>query len=479
MNKSFFKEFEKSSAATWTAQVIKDLKGKDFDQNLISKTFDGIPIRPFYTEEDIPQFESLKSFQNKYNPSTEIAGFSPRIWSNIFKVPKTSDAKSANKLILEALMNGCDGLLLEMDGSLHLDTLLSNVELPYIQIYLTPLSIETSLEFLEKFKSWYETKDWPGDALRGGILWDGSAAFLQNKSDWEKTLGFTKTLISKTNEFPHFFPMCIDFSIYHEAGGSTLQELKYGFAAFIEVLDRLETPEREIEQLFRKTVLNFSVGDQYFEQISKLRAARIFHHALASLYGITLRAEEINVFCQSSSWSKSLLDINSNLLRNTVEGMAGILGGCNALYIKPHDSALQSPTSFSLRLARNISNILKEESYFDKVQDPVAGSFFIESLTMKLLERLKPELMAIEEEGGWWELFRNGKIQDEIKNSRKVKQEMVLKGELTKVGVNKYRYLKEDFSKIPKRKEEEEPWQIMASRETELLEEKYWKKYEA
>lgn len=476
MKKNLFEEFEPSSQQDWIEQAIKDLRGKDFQQTLISKTFDGIEIKPFYGISDVPVFEPIKSFQNKINSKPEIPGINPRIWSNVFKLPFGGDDKSGNKLILDALMNGCDALLLEVDENTDFEKLLQHVEIPFIQVFLKPTLSADLIAIWKNFELWFNEGGWEKAKLSGGMTWDVMASLFAKNEAIEKRLEMTKELIEHSAKFPDFFPLAIDFTVYHEAGGTTLQELTFGFGAYIELVDQLAKKGLKSSELIQNTFILLSAGAEYFEQISKIRAARIFFTRLTALYGVQLKPEDIRIFCQSSSWTKSKMDVYSNLLRNTTEAMAAILGGCNCLNIKPHDEVMNRPNAFSLRMARNVSNILKEESYFDKVVDPVAGSYFIESLTMEILNHLKTELELLENSGGWLRSYQNRAIQNTVKDSRIRKQEMLFNSEIVKIGVNKYLIPDEDVRLSDEERTKELDWQLLASRESILLEKERLKK---
>jgi methylmalonyl-CoA mutase len=149
--------------------------------------------------------------------------------------------------------------------------------------------------------------------------------------------------------------------------------------------------------------------------------------------------------------------------------MAGIIGGANALYVLPHDIATEIPGTLSERLARNVSNILKEESYLDKILDPVAGSYFIENLIVAIFQKVKESLSHVEELGGWWTCYESGFIQKEVKTLRKKKMEDVLEGRRSKIGVNKYTIRKEIMN--PKSNAgEEEDWALFPCRESMFAE---------
>ncbi|WP_291789317.1 methylmalonyl-CoA mutase family protein, partial [Cecembia sp.] len=438
MQNGFFQDFDPISKAQWIAQAIKDLKGRDFHQTLVTKTLDGIEISPFYTLEDGLASKIMKPYQNKINAVPEIPGSPPRLWSNVF-CPYESESKEGNKLILEALMNGSDAILLHVSENTNYEELLKDVALPYIQLFLKPVLGSTPVKVADQFISWLEKTDWGKQQVSGALMWDGMAHLLQERADLKKQVNLVAELMDKLEEYPNFLTMSLDFSVYQEAGASIIQELKYGFASYIELLDQLTERGVEAAKVFNNTLLLLSIGSRYFEEISKIRIASVFFEALAKGYNITLKAEQINVFCQTSTWTKSKLDVHTNMLRNTTEGMSAILGGCNALWVRPHDEVSGISTVFSQRMARNVSNIIKEESYFDKVLDPVAGSYFIENLSESMLVKLKTELAAFESQGGWWINYSENKLQDSVKNTRTKRQSEVLDGYVVKVGANKYR----------------------------------------
>lgn len=469
MQNGHFQEFDQISKEKWIAQVIKDLKGKDFHQTLVTKTLDGIQVLPFYTFEDGLASTLLKPYQNKINAVPVIPGLPPRLWSNVF-CPNESDSKAANKLILEALMNGSDAILLFVSEDSDYEELLKEVALPYIKVFIKPILGSDPFKAAVQFYSWLQREDCIKEQVNGAFLWDGMAQLLLERSDLKKQVDLAANLIDKFEDYHNFSVMSLDFSVYQEAGASTIQELKFGFASYIELLDQLTERGLEAAKIFNNTVLLLSVGSRYFEEISKVRIARIFFDALARAYDITRNAEQINVFCQTSSWTKSKLDVHTNMLRNTTEGMSAILGGCNALWVRPHDEVSGISTVFSQRMARNVSNIIKEESYFDKVVDPVAGSYFIESLSESMLIRLKTELAAFESQGGWWENYCRNKLQESVKKTRIKRQEEVLDGHVIKIGANTYREEKEVLSIGEMPIVQEAEWQLLSARETELLE---------
>jgi methylmalonyl-CoA mutase len=157
----------------------------------------------------------------------------------------------------------------------------------------------------------------------------------------------------------------------------------------------------------------------------------------------------VAVLSSNSIWSKSFYDPNVNMLRNTTEAMSAILGGCDAILTYPHDSSYAEPSTFSQRIALHISNLLKEESYFDKVVDPAAGSYYIENLTANLTQHALSLFQEVERSGGFISAFTAGKIQEQIGTVRIKKEKGIATRKRIYVGTNKYPDLHEKATLKP------------------------------
>jgi methylmalonyl-CoA mutase len=118
--------------------------------------------------------------------------------------------------------------------------------------------------------------------------------------------------------------------------------------------------------------------------------------------------------------------------------MAAVLGGCNSLLVNPFDSIFRQPADFSERIARNTQVILKEESYFDKVNDPAAGSYYIESLTDSLVEHAWKQFLQISDKGGFVASFKTGSVQKEIAETAEQRRQMLASRREILLGTNQY-----------------------------------------
>lgn len=466
MEINLFEGFPGNSKEDWINRIIKDLKGKDFEKTLTSVTEDGIKINPVYTKEDNAGLEALNYYRNRVNMESSIPGQSPRIWSNVSSFDGSNE-KATNQEVLDALFHGADALMLQLSGEEDFDVLLQGVKPQYIQIFLSPK--EDPIKVFRQFIEWVGRNNLEKESIHGGLIWDGFAVALTKKKNKEEIIEIAKTLLHLGEEFVWFKLFSIDSAAYHNSGASPVQELAFGLSAWIDLIDAMVGEGFYPLEIIQKSMFNLAVGSDYFLEMAKIKAARILMHKLIQLYQVDLPAENLFVFVQTSFWTKTLLDADSNMLRNTTEAMAGILGGANALYVLPHEIIAGNPGSLSRRMARNISNILKEESYLDRILDPVAGSYFIENMVISIFEKVKEALERIENKGGWWICYEENIIQYEIKEKRRKKMNDLLEGGKTKVGINKYVNAKEDLP-LNGFVFEEKEWELSPCFESMLVE---------
>ncbi len=468
MKNKLFEDFQSTSKEEWIAQAIKDLRGKSFEEILVSHSLENIDIQPFYTFEDVAHGLPLESIHHQVNPQSSIPGLSPRLWSNAVRIEPDTDLTLTNKRLLHSLQMGADAIVLKLTGEEHLEALLKDVEPAYIQIYLEPQS--NPVRVLEVFKGWLHAQNHELELVSGGMLWDGAIAFLKTGDEKAEAFSSAKALLEIAADLPNFRVITLDIAHYHHAGANAVQEIAFGLAAFIDLADQLTDQGASAEEIFKNLLVTAGSGSSYFLEISKLKVLRILIKQLSDLYDVRLSATDIVIYSQTSFWTKAVVDLDTNMLRNTTEAMSAILGGCNALEIMPHDFSDGKSNDFSLRMARNISNILKEESYLDKVMDPVAGSYFLEKLSGELFEKIKEHLQSIEEHGGWWSLAMKNEIQKAVKAQRLERQEALAEGRVVKVGVNKYPNPKIDQSTWIVDFIEDKDSELFWSRESSLFE---------
>jgi methylmalonyl-CoA mutase len=152
----------------------------------------------------------------------------------------------------------------------------------------------------------------------------------------------------------------------------------------------------------------------------------------------------LRTHCQTSGVSLQEQDPYNNVVRTAYEAMSAVLGGTQSLHTNALDEAIALPTDFAARIARNTQLILQEETGVTKVVDPLAGSYYVESLTADLIEKAWALIEEVEEMGGMTKAVASGMPKLRIEESAARRQAMIDRGEEVIVGVNKYRKEKED-----------------------------------
>jgi methylmalonyl-CoA mutase len=423
MEQDLFSEFPNSTKADWVRQATADLKGKGQAQDLGSKLWDTLPLQPLYALEDLGNIVK----QRRFHAPSEFPGMSPRLWVNLVTVlPSDTNAD-----LLLALENGADGLVLPLQGTEDLQELLEGVLPQFISIYLLPLGNPVSA--VQLFQSWLDSLAVDPALIHGGVLWSPSDLVFEQKKDLGLGVELLEELLELTEGYPNFKAFCIKTSRYTESGSNPIDALTFGLGELVELLDRVSCPPK---LLFDKLFLESSVGEHHFGEVARQLAFRQLVQEFALLYQLELEEQELILFCQTSHWSQSILDAHTNPIRQTYQALSAVLGGANMLWVKPLNE--ENATSQERRIARNVSTILKEEAYLDKVQDPAAGSYFLENLVSDLVKETQASLTLLEQEGGWWKACQTGVIQDSVKTHRAKIQGEVLDKARVKVGANAF-----------------------------------------
>ncbi|RED47541.1 methylmalonyl-CoA mutase subunit beta [Seonamhaeicola aphaedonensis] len=404
MSKRLFSEFDSVSAKQWKQKIQFDLKGADYNQALVWKTNDDISVKPFYHSDD---------FDEPPMPSKTKA----KEW-NICETIFVANVKNSNLKAQESLSRGAESIKFIIPSEdISIKLLLENIDVSSTPIYfelqfLSPDFVKKIASFSEKGKI-YINSDIIGNIAKNG--------------NWFKNLNidFSKfeTIVNLTQLFS------IDTCLYQNAGAITVQQLAYGLAHANEYLNRLDN-----EQSFN-AIFNVSIGTNYFFEIAKIRALRLLWHTLAAEYQMNT---ECQIFATPTKRNKTLYDHNTNMLRTTTECMSAILGGANTISNLPYDTLYRKRNEFGDRIARNQLLILKHESYFNKVNNPADGAYYIESITHQLAEKALELFKNIETNGGFLNQLKDGTIQRKIKESANKEQEQFNTGKEVLLGSNKY-----------------------------------------
>ena len=287
-------------------------------------------------------------------------------------------------------------------------------------------------------------------ALHGSIGVDPVAALAAGTSpDPDRAFALADELVRASRDAPRVRAVPVDARVYHDAGASAVQELAATLGALTERLARSTNRDVPLLALLESLQINISVSTSYFVEIAKLRALRLLvpqvvaAFADASDAAVNVGPNDFHVFAETSRRTETVYDPYVNMLRATTEAMAAVLGGCDALSIHPYDAAMRPSDAFGLRIARNTQLILEQESRFDQVSDPAAGSYYIETLTDRLAQRAWTQFQEIEAGGGLLEALESGTLQKQIAETRRERRAAVDEREHVLVGTTHYPALDE------------------------------------
>jgi methylmalonyl-CoA mutase N-terminal domain/subunit len=232
----------------------------------------------------------------------------------------------------------------------------------------------------------------------------------------------------------------ISISGYHirEAGSTAVQELAFTFANAIAYTDAALKKGLSVDDFAGQLSFFFNVHNDFFEEIAKFRAARrIWAKIMKERFGAKdPRSCMLRFHSQTAGSTLTAQQPQNNVARVSLQALAAVLGGTQSLHTNSLDEALALPTESSARIALRTQQVIGYESNVTQTVDPLAGSYFVESLTEELEKRTWDYLSEIDRRGGTISCIETGYIQNEISNSAYVDQRKMDSGELKVGGVN-------------------------------------------
>ena len=261
-----------------------------------------------------------------------------------------------------------------------------------------------------------------------------------------------KALLEAIQPLPFYRVLNVNALSLNNAGAYISQELGYALAWGNEYMNQLTEAGLPAALVAKKIKFNFGISSNYFLEIAKFRAARmLWANIVASYHPECLRdcenkgpngecrcAAKMRIHAETSTFNLTLFDAHVNLLRTQTEAMSAALGGVDSMTVVPFDKTYETPDEFSERLARNQQLLLKEESHFDKVVDPAAGSYYIENLTVSIAKQAWELFLAVEEEGGFYAALKAGTVQAAVNESNKARHKAVAQRREILLGTNQF-----------------------------------------
>jgi len=457
----------------WEALASKELKGAS-PGSLDWQTLEGIAVRPLYTAADVeglPQMGEMPGIA-PFTRGVRATMYAGRPWT-IRQYAGFSTAEESNAFYRKALAAGQQGVSVAFDLATHrgydsdhprvvgdvgkagvaIDSV-EDMKVLFDGIPLEKISVSMTMNgavipILANFIVTGEEQGVDRSLLSGTIQNDILKEFMVRNTyvyPPEPSMRIIADIIEYTSrEMPKFNSISISGYHMQEAGANLVQELAYTLADGREYVRAAIARGMNVDDFAGRLSFFFAIGMNFFMEAAKLRAARMLWHRIMSEFNPKKSGSlMLRTHCQTSGVSLQEADPYNNVIRTAYEAMAAALGGTQSLHTNALDEAIALPTEFSARIARNTQLILQEETGITHVVDPLAGSYYVESLTAELAEKAWALIEEVEAMGGMTKAVASGMPKLRIEETAARRQAMIDRGEEVIVGVNKYRLAKQD-----------------------------------
>lgn len=469
------KDFPVPSFDEWKKQVEAELKGESFEKKLLTKTYEGIDLKPIYTSDDIKQIPFLNNYPGFENfvRGTKASGYHSSPWE-IAQEYSYALPEELNEALRYDLQRGLNSININLDlptqlgidadqskpgevgkgglsisGIRKMQVLFDNIDLTEHPIHIN--AGFSALPFTLLFAAFTRELRLSLMNLKGSITSDPYDFLLRHgylpfsfKQIFDEIKFSTQLMIRSNSPIRTIGVSGLNFT---NAGASAVQELAFTFATAVEYLDEMINRGLAVDDVVKRMKFTFGISTFYFMEIAKFRAARILWNNILEQYNVNEENRKIYIHGKTSTYNQTIIDPYVNMLRTTTEAFSAVVGGVDALTTNPFNEVFDIPDNFSRRIARNTQIILKEESHLDQVIDPAAGSFFVETLTAQLAVSAWKLFQQIDESGGMYKAIENGFVQDEIHKIAEARKKDYTKRKSVLVGVNMYANPKEELAK--------------------------------
>jgi len=462
----------KKTIADWQALAEKELKRPA--ESLVWETPEGIPVKPLYTADDIAgigHLDSLPGFA-PFVRGPRATMYPGRPWT-IRQYAGFSTAEESNAFYRKALAAGQQGVSVAFDLATHrgydsdhprvegdvgkagvaIDSV-EDMKILFDGIPLQDISVSMTMNgavipILANFIVTGEEQGVSRGKLSGTIQNDILKEFMVRNTyiyPPEPSMRIIADIIEYTaKEMPKFNSISISGYHMQEAGATLVQELAFTLADGREYVRAAIAKGLNVDEFAGRLSFFFAIGMNFFMEAAKLRAARLLWTRIMQEFEPKKASSlMLRTHCQTSGVSLAEQDPYNNIIRTAFEAMSAALGGTQSLHTNSFDEAIALPTEFSARIARNTQLILQNETGVTKVVDPLAGSYYVESLTNELAEKAWALIEEVESLGGMTKAVDDGLPKRLIEEAATRRQAAVDRGEEVIVGVNKFRLENEE-----------------------------------
>lgn len=411
-----FDEFEPVDRAAWESEAERLLKGKPLSK-LNWQYEPDLELMPYYSKSDVSKGGTQ--------------GFGSRLSTSGFRLIELLHLdEQTNKRSQNALNMGAEGVLIETE-----DKLSDYSDLSAIWPEHCWFGMKSDVDGLSEIVSLFESRNAEKDSFKGfiGTPWLASSG---SQAGFKIDLDLLHQSTSAFSSFDHLRTVDVPLHLFQEQGASITLELGVLLGLLKTVIENSTDKNIAIDLLSRKVQVSTAAGTDFYHEIAKIRAIRKLAYKLFRAYDIECSVEDFSVIGRTSKVTESSLDSDTNYLRKTTQALSIVLGTADGLIVTPFEP--DGYNQDARRIARNIGNLIKEESYGHWVQDPMAGSYFVESLTEKLCKAGWERFQKMETEGGFLGYIADGRLASDIKADQERIWEEVNARRKTLVGVNNY-----------------------------------------
>ena len=451
----------------WKDLAIKELKGKPLE-SIDWHTAEGIPVKPMYTAADLEGMEHINTLPGlePYVRGPRATMYAVRPWT-IRQYAGFSTAKESNAFYRRNLAAGQKGLSVAFDLATHrgydsdhprvagdigkagvaVDSV-EDMKILFDQIPLDQMTVSMTmngavLPILAGYIVAAEEQGVSQDKLAGTIQNDILKEYLTRNTyiyPPEPSMRIVSDIIGYcSTHMPRY--NTISISGYHmmEAGAGSVLQAAFTLADGLEYVRAALNAGLDIDTFAPRLSFFFGIGMNFFMEIAMLRAVRFLWHKLISQFNPKdPRSTMLRTHCQTSGWSLTAQDPYNNIIRTTLECLSAALGGTQSLHTNSFDEAVGLPTDLSARISRNTQLVVQEESQVCHVVDPLAGSYYVESLTAGIIREAGKIIDELEEMGGMAKAIETGMPKMRIEEAAARRQARIDQGKDVIVGVNKY-----------------------------------------
>ena len=456
-----------SPKAAWDALASKELRGRPV-ADLTWRSPEGIAVKPLYTADDLENLQHLETMPGEapFVRGPRATMYTNRPWT-IRQYAGFSTAEESNRFYRDNLAAGQKGLSVAFDLATHrgydsdhprvrgdvgkagvaIDSV-EDMKILFDGIPLDRMSVSMTMNgaVLPVLAGYIVAAEEQGVAMRdlsGTIQNDILKEFMVRNTyiyPPAESMRIVADIIGFTAEhMPRFNSISISGYHMQEAGANLVQEVAYTLADGIEYVRAALATGIDIDKFAPRLSFFFCIGMNFFMEVAKLRAARVLWAELMRQFNPKNPASSmLRTHCQTSGVSLQEQDPYNNMVRTTIEALAAVLGGTQSLHTNAFDEAIALPTPFSARLARNTQIIIAEESQVTRTVDPLAGSYYVESLTDSIVTEARKLVAEVEQLGGMTRAVIEGMPKQRIEESAARRQARIERGEEVVVGVNRY-----------------------------------------